>query len=274
MTKVTAVVVNWKRQDDTLACIASLRAQDCVLTEIVVVDNGSDDGSEEHIRSVATDVAVLQSGRNLGFGGGCNIGIRRALAQGMEFVLLVNNDALLSTATLGHMLERARQHADAGAVGAVFYDSHDGHLQCWGGGRVQAWLGLSRKVMAPGPLDYLTAACVLLRCSALEQVGLFDEKTFFMYWEDVDLCLRLQGAGWKLVVAENAHVLHQESVSLGKGSLLLDRYSTTSQLRWMKRYAPAPWATMFVAVALRLGKRLLHGQLKRCRAVLQGWQEA
>jgi GT2 family glycosyltransferase len=275
MAKVVAVVLNWKRWHDTLRCVASLRAQSVSLQAIVVVDNGSDDDSERRLREAAPDVVLLQTGRNLGFGGGSNVGIRYALERGADFVLLINNDAIMSVGTLAEMIGLAQSRQDMAAVGAVLYDADGrGGVQCWGGGRASRWVGVSRKAKVAGHLDYLTAACVLLRPAALQQVGLFDEKTFFMYWEDVDLSFRMRASGWAIGVAEKTQVWHQESASLGKKNPLLDRYFTVSTVRFLRRYARWPALAVFLTLGLRLGKRLCMGDWRRFKAVWQGWVEA
>jgi GT2 family glycosyltransferase len=114
----------------------------------------------------------------------------------------------------------------------------------------------------------------LLRRKALEQVGLFDDQTFFMYWEDSDLGFRLRQAGWMLAVAEKSRVWHKLSASLGKGSRQLDLYFTQSGVRFLRRYAPVASVSVFSMVARMLLKRLLLGDFGRVRAVFQGYLAA
>jgi GT2 family glycosyltransferase len=111
---------------------------------------------------------------------------------------------------------------------------------------------------------------VLLRRAALENVGLFDETSFFMYWEDTDLGFRLRQEGWQLAVAQDSWVWHKQSASLGKGSILLDEYFTRSALRFFKRHAPIPQLAIAMLLARMLVKRVLLGHFKRVKAVLKG----
>lgn len=93
MKRVTVVVLNWNRWPDTLDCLASLQYQDYPNFNVLVVDNDSTDDSVEQIRAAMPEIELLQSGANLGFGGGCNVGIRRALADGADYVWLINSDS-------------------------------------------------------------------------------------------------------------------------------------------------------------------------------------
>jgi GT2 family glycosyltransferase len=147
-------------------------------------------------------------------------------------------------------------------------------VQLWGGGKVQFWSGRSRHQLQPAQLDFVSGASLLLRREALEMVGLFDDQSFFMYWEDTDLGLRLRRAGWQLAVAGKSRVWHKQSASLGKGSKLLDEYFTCSGVRFLRRHAPAPWLSVTFMVGRLLLKRLLMGKLDRVRAVFKGYAKA
>lgn len=272
---VVAVVLNWNRWRDTLACVRSLQAQTFQSMKILVVDNCSSDDSEQMLRESLPGLTLIQSGRNLGFGGGCNIGIRWAMQQGAKYVWLVNNDATAFAQTLGAMVTIAESEPGVGAVGAVIHDA-DGsqQVQCWGGGVVNTWLGRSTPNLKPGELDYLTGACLLLRVEALNQVGLFDEQRYFMYWEDVDLSFRLRRAGWDLGVAAQTCVWHEASSSLGKRSPLSDRYATCSVVRFLRSYARCPALSVFLNITTRMMARLVRGQWRRLAAVYRGYRDA
>lgn len=273
--RVAVVVLNWNGWQDTLACLASLQRQDYPNFNVVVVDNGSTDESVEQIKLAMPSLALLQSGANLGFGGGCNVGIRHALAHGADYVWLINSDSTADPHALSELVRMADQNPALGSVGSVLYeaDSVD-RIQLWGGGRVNLWSGQSRHQRSCGPLDFISGASVLLRRAALEEVGLFDESAFFMYWEDTDLAFRLRKAGWPLAVAQNSRVWHKQSASLGKGSPLLDEYFTRSGVRFLRRHAPVPLVSIASMLAMLLMKRVLMGEIGRARAVLKGFSSA
>ena len=275
MKRVTVVVLNWNRWPDTVACLASLQQQDYPNFNVLVVDNDSSDGSVEQIQAAMPDVEVLQSGANLGFGGGCNVGIRRALANGADYVWLINSDSTADPHALSALVDVAEQNPALGSVGSVLYEvDAPEQVQLWGGGRVRLCCGQSRHQLKPGRIDFISGASVLLRGTAIEAVGMFDDAAFFMYWEDTDLAFRLRGAGWQLAVAQDSRVWHKQSASLGKGSPLLDEYFTRSGVRFLRRYAPVPLLSISLMLGLMLAKRLVTGQWRRVRSVIKGFREA
>lgn len=275
MKQVAVVVLNWNGWRDTLACVASLQKLNYPNFDLIVVDNGSTDGSQAQIEAHFPAVKVLQTGRNLGFGGGCNVGIRQALAQGADYVWLINSDATVSADALTEMVRVADQQALAGAVGSVLYEVDEpARIQLWGGGKVNLWTGVSRHQMSYAQLDFVSGASILLRREALAQVGLFDDRIFFMYWEDSDLGFRLRQAGWRLAVAEKSSVWHKLSASLGKGSRQLDVYFTRSGVRFLRRYSPVPRLSIFIMVGRMVIKRLLFAEFGRARSVLTGYFSA
>lgn len=272
MKRVDVVVLNWNGWQDTIACLASLQRQDYPNFNLLVVDNGSTDGSVDQIKKAMPAVELLQTGANLGFGGGCNAGMRLALARGADYIWLINSDATVDPNALSALVRVAEQTPVLGAVGSVLYeaDQHD-RVQLWGGGAVNLWLGRSQHRISPGSLDFISGASVLLRRTALEEVGLFDQTNFFMYWEDTDLGFRLRKAGWLLAVADDSRVWHKQSASVGKRSPLLDEYFTQSAVRFLRRYAPIPFVSISLMLGMMLAKRTVMGEISRVRAVLKGF---
>ena len=275
MKRVEIVVLNWNGWRDTILCLESLLHLSYPNFGLVVVDNGSSDGSQARIEARFPEIQVLQTGVNLGFGGGCNAGIKQALAQGADYVWLINSDATVDVDALTEMVRVADAHLTVGAVGSVLYETdRPDVVQLWGGGRVQLWSGRALHQVQPASLDFISGASMLLRRQAIEAVGLFDDQLFFMYWEDTDLGFRLRRAGWQLAVADKSRVWHQLSASLGKGSRLLDEYFTCSGVRFLRRHAPLPWVSVALMVGRMLLKRVLMGQPGRARAVFRGYTRA
>ncbi|MGV8803653.1 MAG: glycosyltransferase family 2 protein [Polaromonas sp.] len=273
--EVVVVVLNWNGWRDTLACLDSLKQLDYPDAKVLVVDNGSTDGSVEHIRQAMPDVALLQTGVNLGFGGGCNAGIRQALGQGADYVWLVNSDATVAPGALSALVMLAQRNPALGSVGSVVHELDEPEkIQLWGGGRVNLWTGRSRHLLTGQTPDFISGASVLLRGAALRQAGLFDEQEFFMYWEDTDLALRFRQAGWQLAVAPDSRLLHKQSASLGRNSPQLDYYFIQSGVRFFKRHAPFPLLPISFMLSRMLLKRLATGQFARVRAVLKGFLSA
>lgn len=272
ISRVDVVVLNWNGWQDTIGCLETLQRQDYPHVNVLVVDNGSTDSSVDHIRNAMPTVELVQTGVNLGFGGGCNAGIRLALARGADYVWLINSDATVDPGALSALVRRAGQDPMLGAVGSVLYEAETpGRVQLWGGGSVNLWLGRSRHRLSPGSVDFISGASVLLRRAALDGVGLFDDANFFMYWEDTDLGFRMRQAGWRLAVAEDSQVWHKQSASLGRGSPVLDEYFTRSGVRFLRRYAPVPFVSIALMLGMMVAKRLLQGEISRARAVIKGF---
>lgn len=180
-------ILNYRAWRDTVACLGALEKLEYPNYRVLVLDNASDNDSVAQIRAAFPGVEVLELERNLGFAGGNNVGIRRALAEGAAYVWLLNPDTLPDARALAAMVEQAQQDARIGAVGSVLYEmDRPEQVQAWGGGEVVWPWGLIRLLnheRQAGRLNYISGASLLLRRAALERVGLLDEG-FFMYGED------------------------------------------------------------------------------------------
>lgn len=275
MKRVAVIVLNWNGWKDTISCLNSLQRLDYPDFYLIVVDNASTDDSVAQIERAVPNIELLQNGANLGFGGGCNAGIRYALGKGADYIWLVNSDAVADPGALSALVKVADDNPALGSVGSLLYEADQpDKIQLWGGARVNLWTGQSRHELVSGSLDFISGASLLLRRSALEEVGLFDQKTFFMYWEDTDIHFRLRKAGWQLAVSDNSRLWHKQSASLGKKSPVLDEYFVQSGVRFLRRHAPIPVIPISLMLARMLVKRVLTGQFKRTQAVLKGFLAA
>ena len=273
MPKVSCVVLNWNGWADTLACLASLATQNWPALEVIVVDNGSTDDSVTRIREAFPQITLLEAGGNLGFSRGNNVGIRHAMQRGAHYVWLLNNDTVAPPDTCEKLVRKAQSEPRAGLIGSVLHYMHaPDQVQAWGGGRVNALLGISEHFTAPatfGRDGYMTFASVFIPREVIERVGLMYEGAF-MYWEDSDYAFRVTAAGYGLAVAEDTRILHKEGASNIPRTPRTDRYATTSGLHFLKRHSPAPWFSMPFFVAMRCLNRLARGRWPNVRAVLQG----
>lgn len=273
------ILVNWNSLVKTMRCLRSLEDLTAAPAKVWVIDNGSEDDSASelahYLAASPLRAELVCTGVNLGFGGGCNVGIERALSEGADTIWLLNNDAVAAADALVALQARMESDPSLGAVGSVIYDlHHPKRILVWGGGRVILWAGLSShflRATTPDRLDYLTGASLLLRREALERVGHFDSQNFFMYWEDTDLCLRLRAAGWKLAVAEASRIWHEHSSSLGKAHPLKDYYVTRSAGAFLKKYSKVPRAAWFTGTSVRLLSRLVRGQTANWAAIRAAW---
>jgi hypothetical protein len=247
MTPVWIIVVNWNQKQLTLECLASLEracGSDC---RVLVVDNGSTDGSAEAVRRGFPGVELLETGSNLLYAGGNNAGIARALAGGAELIVLLNNDTVVDPGCIealrSHMTSRSR----CGIVGPKILYAEPPDRIWYAGGELSFWRGemWHRGIRetdrgqydTAGDTGYVTGCCLMIRREALERVGLLDER-FRMYGEDVDLCLRVRRAGFEIRYEPSGRVWHRISVSSGGHlSWAKQRRKAVSMVRFFLRHA-------------------------------------
>jgi GT2 family glycosyltransferase len=282
--EVAIIVLNWNGWRDTIACLESLVQLDQSGHRVIVVDNGSDDGSAERIREsspgITTGAIVLETGTNLGFAGGCNVGIRHALAHGASFVWLLNNDTIAGPDSLGAMVDEMRRRDEVGIVGSIVRPLHrPDAVEAWGGGRINRFLGTTRRNVSPRQrLDYVAGTSVLIRREVFDDAGLLDED-FFFYLEDVDFCRRAAARGWKLAVADRAEVLHKGGATVNEGRAIrsehADRLHVRSSGVFVGKHAGS-WVVPSAAVRLggiaarRLGRRQVRRLPELCREFMRG----
>ncbi len=271
---VICVLVNWNGWQDTNDCLASLRRQSYANLQVIVIDNGSTNDSVTRIREAHPWAQMVETGVNLGFPSGCNVGTRLAYEQGADYIWLLNNDTVAPPDTLSRLVETAQQNPAAGAVGAILYYAHDpSRVQAWGGGTLDLWSGYVSHYTAPASFQqektFFTGACLLLPRWVCEQVGIFFEG-FFMYCDDADLCLRIHRAGHPLVIAQGTAILHREGASSPKRSPRIDQFATTSMLRLLTRHASVPSISVAIYFLLRLANRLRRREWANFAGVLRG----
>lgn len=271
---VKIIILNWHGWQDTITCLDSLASLKYDNYRALIVDNGSIDDSVACIRLAHPNIKTIETMHNLGFSGGNNVGILHALKNKADYIWLLNNDTKVDPQALSAMVALAETDSSIGAVGSsIFYMDHPEKIQAWGGGSVSFWTGRTRHLLTPVPLKklhYLTASSILIRHSALDEIGFLDDKSFFMYWEDVDFSLRLRKAGWKIAVASDSIVFHKEHASTGIKNPILDLYFNESAIRFYKKHAPLPLWPIVVGTAGRLIKRLVEKDKPRIMATLRG----
>lgn len=243
---VAILVLNWNNPIDTLACLASVQALDYPNATTLVVDNGSTDDSVARIRSAFPTVTVLETGENLGYAGGNNVGLRAAMAADPKYVLVLNNDVTIAADALTLLVEAMEADACVGIAGpAVFYASPSDKVFAIGS-RI-SWRRASIEHLAEGtpqkrPLhpDFLVGCALCVRREVLDGVGLLD-PAYYLNWEDVEWCVRIDRQGWAVRVVPEAKVWHGVSASIGKASPQNTYYMTRNALLFFSRNAPGVW---------------------------------
>jgi GT2 family glycosyltransferase len=246
------ILLSWNGRDDTLACLRSLRQLRDDDTAIVAVDNASSDGSAEAIREEFPDVDLVENERNLGFSGGNNVGIRHALDRGAQWVVLVNNDAVLAPDAIQALRATAAARPRAGVlVGKLFFDEPSDRIW-FAGQRFWPALGYSGRPRGygrrdapryskPGPTDRAAGAFMAVSRAAIEAVGMLDDD-LFAYVEDVDWSLRVKRAGFEVWFVPAAVGWHQVSASTGgeRASTHALYYGVRNMIAVCERHRPLP----------------------------------
>jgi GT2 family glycosyltransferase len=222
MEKVFIVIPNWNGKDTLPACLDSLLAH-TQKARILVVENGSTDGSLDLLHSNYPSIDLVVNTRNLGFAGGVNSGIKRAIELGAKYVALFNNDAVADKNWLKELIQALDNHTEAGSATCKLLSADKKHIDSTGDFYTTWGLPYPRGRGEPASDKYDTETEVfgasggasLYRVKMLQEIGLFDED-FFAYYEDVDLSFRAQLAGWKVIYVPKAEAYHQQGVTSGK----------------------------------------------------------
>lgn len=248
--KVYIVVLNWNGGDDTLQCLESLQTLSYKNFSIVLVDNGSTDGSVERIRKKNWPIQItfIETGKNLGFAEGNNVGIRYALAEEAEFILLLNNDTVVDGGMVDELISAAARYPQDGCFGPriLYMDRPD---TVWF--NEARWDMRNLRLSFPGQdkpatelpswdvdTDYVCGAALFFRAEVARQIGLLDSR-FFLVFEEADWCFRAHRAGYGCKVVPSAKLWHKVGASFGsEGSPLRTYFSSRNRLLWGERNLP------------------------------------
>ena len=261
--RVTAVLLHWKGEADTLACIESLNAQTGVTLDLRVVFNGPDEAAPAAIRRSVSAERFVTTGSNLGYAGGNNAALRSVLAEGVaDLVLVLNNDTVLAPDCAAELSRAVLADPAIGAAAPKSYYFDPPDKVYFAGGIISPegypkHVGVGEPDGArfdePADAEWLTGCAILFRAAALRRVGLFEQR-YFAYFEDVDWSLRARRAGYRLRYAPRARLWHRVAPGLGKtwspGYLYL---YTRNNLWWLERNFPIrEWPRLFRAALTRI----------------------
>jgi GT2 family glycosyltransferase len=220
---VCVLTLSWNDAENTIEFLRSVRRMDYDRYSVVVVDNGSSADTVEAIRAAFPEVELIAVGRNLGFGGGANVGFERAQQLGVDYVLFINNDTVVHCSLVRELVRAAHDHPRAGVlVPRIYY--HEDPRRVWAAGARLApfpprvkMIGRGRRDHArysrPRSLEYATGCALLIRREALEAVGGFDPVYWPAYQEDYDFSARVVKAGWEIWYVPAATLTHKETRS-------------------------------------------------------------
>ncbi|MCX7097480.1 MAG: glycosyltransferase family 2 protein [Methylococcales bacterium] len=245
---IIIVLLNWNGKEDTLECLASLGKINYSNYRIVIVDNGSTDGSVEAISAQYPDILLLETGENLGYAGGNNVGIRWALENQADYILLLNNDTIVAPDLLTAFMQSNVDLPKGSVLGAkIYYYDHPDELWFAGARWRNDILGFeiigkqkkdSEQYGHIVQSDYITGCVLLAAAETFNAVGLLDED-FFLTYEETDWCYRARTKGYECFVVPNAHVWHKISRSFGGvGSPIISYFMIRNKFLWMKKHVP------------------------------------
>jgi len=284
MPPVTLIIVAWNQLEKTLDCLKTVAALDYPDFRVLLVDNGSEPPLAPAISARFPDVTMLRLPANLGFAGGYNAGLRRALESDSRYFLLLNNDTLLRPDVLTKLVAEIERSADIGLVTAKIYYAADPQRIWTVGANLNLFLDLKDGGAGqidtgqwddPRDIDFAPFCALLIRRDVIEEVGLLDE-TFFLYYEDMDYCRRAKAAGWRVRLCPAAHVLHDVSASSGGRDSPMERYwMAQSSGRYFRKHGRGPRLLLIIpfrlASALKMTARLLaQGKHEALRAYWAG----
>lgn len=286
--RVVAVVVHWQDAEDTVGCVESLVREPGV--EVLVVDNGAPEPAGPLLKARVPGVRCLRSPENRGYAGGANLGIREALAAGADVVALFNNDVRVHPGATAAACAALAADPGIAVVGAKVLLREDPSRLWLAWGRItwrQSLVGLVGAGARDGPrwdrprdVEWIGGCALWFRRTALEAVGLFDER-FFAYHEEVDWCLRARRAGWRVRYCPAAVVRHTgRGGGKDRRAVRVRKYfAARNTLLFARKHATArQWFTLAIFLAVSLPLQALRqwprGRLDEVGLKLRGLRDA
>lgn len=217
--KVVIILLNYCNWQDTVECIDSLQQITYSNYEIVLIENGSTDDSEAILRNRFPYIIMLQTGNNLGYTGGINVGMRHAMTMNSEYVLLLNNDTVVDPDFLTKLVEAMGQFPGAAcSTGTIYYYPEKQRIW-YAGGKMILWRGLAvhftttentalHVVSGTKQVTFISGCLMLLRTSMIESIGFQDER-FFMSLDDIEYSMRIQNKGYTLIYVPASIIYHK-----------------------------------------------------------------
>lgn len=267
MPKISVIIVTWNSQEDIKPCLDSLFKQG-FKSEVIVIDNNSRDGTVAILRAYGQKMLLVSNSINKGFAEATNQGL--SISTG-DYVLLLNPDTILQPRTIETMLSFMNANPEVGALGPQLLNP-DGSIQpsCREFPRPLHFLwefsGLSKLFpyhnvfgswrmgyfdhQSQKEVDQPMGACLMLRRSAIDQIGHMDSQNFPMFFNEVDLCFRLRQKGWKIYFLPQARVTHLQGVSIKKARLSMTVSSHRSLSAFFGKHYPTRTSSYIIKILL------------------------
>lgn len=287
MPLVFVITLNWNRKYDTEECVDSLLQMTYPNFEVVVVDNGSEDGSVEYLKEKFGDkIHIVANEKNLGYSEGFNSGINYGMERGAHYFLIVNNDTKIDKEALTELVRVAETDPKIGFVsGKVYFYDRPEVIQTVG--KRSHPITLVGPHVGAGEVDkgqydeikeyeFIDDVFLLVRREVVEKIGGYD-KIFFLYWEETDWCARLRKAGYKILYTPHAKIWHKGSLSSGGGMNPLNTFwITRNRYIFIKRHGNLKqWRyfllwNYFYNIPRTLAVRVLKGKFSLAFSFIKG----
>jgi GT2 family glycosyltransferase len=280
---VISVIVNWNGKQDLRECLDSLIHVEYEPLSIVVVDNGSSDGSVAFVSTHYPEVDVLSLPHNRGYAFGLNKGILRALEKMADYIFVLNNDTVIEPSAVSRLIEVMESEKTIGVAApkVLYYDQPTKVYSL--GTRSYRWLPLPvnighgkcdhqsyNRIME---FDYVTGCAMMVRGEIFHKIGFFD-TSYYMYYEDADFCRRVHERGYRIVCVGSAIVYHKGARSTGKNKPLFTRIRARNRIWFYRRYrhGPHPWMTYGTLWLLSLLHSVKYIKKRNWELIIPYWQ--
>lgn len=241
---VNIFVLNWNGKKIILDCLHSLDKVTYSNVNIVLIDNGSTDGSVNLIKEEFPNIEIIQLKENLGYAGGNNYGFKNVKIQS-EYSIFINNDTLVSSNFINPLIEPLKNDTSIIQTAPKIFYADDPNLLWFAGGDINLFFGWIRhrgiRKIDKGQynnmtlIDYATGCCICMRTKDFKLFKMFDES-FSMYGEDVDLSIRVRKAGGKIMYIPESNIWHKVSASIGgQFSLIKWKKKSMGRIRLIKK---------------------------------------
>ncbi|AYD39334.1 glycosyltransferase family 2 protein [Clostridium fermenticellae] len=290
MPLIYIILINYNGYKDTIECVNSLKKINYNNYRVLIVDNASMNDSLEILKRTLKDCIIIESKKNLGFAGGNNLAIKYALDNNADYILLLNNDTLVEHNFLENMLCSFSKDSSIGLVGCKIMYYPERNIIWYGGGYVD-WFKFTGihyemgkadvKCDAEKEINFMTGCSMLIKRDVFEKVGLLSEE-YFMYYEDVDFCVRVNDAGYKIWYNPNAVIYHKIGLSAGgEESPFSIKWCTRNRILFMNKYknkvskAEFIFSRLFFYVTriIRYFQYKFQGRSDKAKAIIDGIKE-
>ncbi len=242
--KVSIIILNWNGKNDTVECLDSLKKITYPNYEVILVDNGSTDGSVECFNKLYPEIEIIENKENLGFAEGNNVAIRRVVEREIDYVLMLNNDTIVDSEFLSELVEILENNSRIGIVGpTVYYYNEKDRIQsaggkiCWYKGSTPHFTNKRDiNLNEIKDVDYIMGCALLAKCELFKKIGYLN-KDYFAYWEETEWCVRSKKAGYRIVHVSAGKIWHKGGSTTKKTSGFYEYHMTRNMFWFMKTHA-------------------------------------